>query len=57
VNKWFYYRKVTPLDNQTVVRMNKDTLYAGCIVDTSKGATITIPEMPAGRYFSVLLVS
>ncbi len=56
VNKWFYYRKVTPLDNQTVVRMNKDTLYAGCVVDTSKGATITIPEMPAGRYYSVLLV-
>lgn len=56
VNKWFYFRNVTPIDNQTVVRMNKDTLYAGCIVDTAKGATITIPEIPAGRYFSVLLV-
>ena len=56
VNHWFYYRTVTPLDNQTVVRQNKDTLYAGVIVDTSKGATITVPEMPEGRYFSVLLV-
>jgi hypothetical protein len=26
------------------------------LVDTSKGATITVPEMPAGRYFSVLLL-
>jgi hypothetical protein len=56
VNRLFFFRSVTPLDQQTVVRMNKDTLYAGGIVDTSKGATITVPEMPVGRYFSVLLV-
>lgn len=56
VNRFFKIRKPTPLDQQTVVRMNRDTLYAGAIIDTSKGATITIPEMPAGRYFSVLLV-
>jgi hypothetical protein len=35
--------------------MNKDTLYTVALVDTSKGATITVPEMPAGRYFSVML--
>jgi hypothetical protein len=46
----------TPLDKQTVVRMNKDTLYAAAIVDTEKGATLTVPEMPDGRYFSVMLV-
>src|SRR6266567_4497387 len=56
VNRFFHYRSVTPLDNQSVVRMNKDTLYSGAVVDTSKGATITVPEMPAGRYFSVLPV-
>lgn len=56
INRFFYYRKVTPLDNQTVVRMNKDTLYAGAIIDTSKGATITVPKMPPKRYFSVLLL-
>lgn len=55
-NQFFKIRKPTPLDGQTVVRMNKDTLYSAAIVDTSKGATITVPEMPAGRYFSVLLV-
>jgi hypothetical protein len=35
--------------------MNKDTLYTVALVDTSKGAAITVPEMPAGRYFSVML--
>jgi len=56
VNRFFHYRSVTPIDNQTVVRMNKDTLYSGAVVDTSKGATLTVPAMPAGRYFSVLLI-
>jgi hypothetical protein len=56
VNKLFSFRNVTPLDRQTVVRMNKDTLYTVALVDTSKGATITVPDMPAGRYFSVLLL-
>jgi hypothetical protein len=57
VNRWFHYRSVTPLDKQTVVRMNKDTLYSGAVVDTSKGATITVPEIADGRYFSVLQVN
>jgi hypothetical protein len=35
--------------------MNRDTLYATAIVDTSKGATLTIPEI-RDRYLSVLLV-
>lgn len=56
VNRFFCFRQVTPLDNQTVVRMNKDTLYAAAIVDTAKGASITVPPMPDGRYCSVMLV-
>jgi hypothetical protein len=56
VNRWFHYRNFVPLDNQTVVRMNKDTLYSGAVVDTSKGATVTMPEIPAGRYASILLI-
>ena len=56
VNRFFCWREVTPLDRQTVVRMNKDTLYAAAIVDTEKGATITVPRMPDGRYCSVMLV-
>ena len=56
VNRWFYIRKPTPMDQQTVVRMNRDTLYSASIVDTSKGATVTLPPLPAGRFMSVLLV-
>ena len=44
-----HFRKVTPPDSQTVVRTNKDTLYSMSIVDTEKGATITVPETPKGR--------
>ena len=43
------------LDNQTVVRMNRDTYYSGAIIDASEGATITIPETN-GRYLSVMIV-
>jgi hypothetical protein len=56
VNRFYYIRDVTPIDKQTVVRMNKDTLYAAAVVDTSNGASITVPDMPAGRYFSVLMI-
>jgi hypothetical protein len=56
INRWFYIRQPTPLDKQTVVRMNLDTLYSASIVDTSKGATVTLPVLPGGRFMSVLLV-
>jgi hypothetical protein len=56
MNKLFHYRKPTPLDQQTVVRMNRDTLYSIAIVDMSNGATITIPEMSEGRFASVHFV-
>jgi hypothetical protein len=55
VNRFYHFRSPTPLDKQNVVRMNKDTLYSMGIVDTSKGATITVPELPKGRYASVYL--
>jgi len=56
VNRLLHFRKPTPLDKPHVVRMNRDTLYSMGIVDTSKGATITVPEVPKGRYVSVYLV-
>lgn len=43
------------LSNQTVVRMNQDTIYSGAVVDVSKGATITLPEAN-GRYQAVMIV-
>ncbi len=56
VNRFYHFRSPTPLDKQNIVRMNRDTLYSMGIVDTSKGATITVPELPEGRYASVFLV-
>ena len=55
INKFFHFRRPTPLDKQSVIRMNKDTLYSMGIVDTGGGATITVPETPKGRYASAYL--
>ena len=56
VNRFYHFRSPTPLDKQNVVRMNRDTLDSMAVVDTSKGATITVPELPTDRYASVYLV-
>ncbi len=56
INRFYHFRSPTPLDKQNVVRMNRDTLYSMGVVDTSKGATITVPELPKDRYVSVYLV-
>lgn len=56
VNKLFHLRQPTPLDKQTVIRMNRDTLYSAAIVDISKGATLTLPDS-GKRYMSVMVVN
>jgi hypothetical protein len=56
VNKFFHIHLPTPLDGQTVIRMNRDTLYSGAIIDTSKGASIILPKVPAGRFISAEVV-
>ena len=53
VNTFAHSRKLTPTDNQPVVRMNRDTYYSFAVVDVSKGASITLPPLPAGKYISV----
>src|SRR5512137_3040365 len=56
VNRFHHIRSPTPLDKQTVIRMNLDTIYSIVIVDTAKGATITLPRAPDGRLISALVV-
>ena len=53
VNAFIHRRILTPTDNQPVVRMNRDTYYSIAIVDVSEGASITMPEIPEGKYMSV----
>jgi hypothetical protein len=56
VNKLGHNRQPTPLDKQSVIRMNRDTLYSFAIVDISKGATLTLPDS-GKRYMSVMVVN
>lgn len=56
INKWGHNRLPTPLDKQNVIRMNRDTLYSMALVDISKGATITMPDV-GDRYLSVMVIN
>ncbi len=53
INTFLHKRDLAPTDNQPIVRMNRDTYYSFAVVDVSKGATITMPELPKGKYMSV----
>ncbi len=57
VNKFNHRRELTPTDKQTVVRMNRDTYYSFAIVNVSKGATLTLPEVGEGKYLSAQIVT
>ncbi len=56
INRFYHAASITPLDSQTVVRMNRDVLYSGAVVDAGKGASILFPVIPDGRYASVLVI-
>ncbi|OBT14802.1 hypothetical protein A9264_13580 [Vibrio sp. UCD-FRSSP16_10] len=53
VNEFLHKRHLTPTDKQPVVRMNRDTYYSFAVIDVSKGATITMPEIEEGKYMSI----
>ena len=53
VNKFQHLSTLTPTDYQPVVRMNRDAYYSKAVVDVSKGATITLPDVPEGKYLSM----
>ncbi|HEX5633085.1 MAG TPA: DUF1254 domain-containing protein [Gemmatimonadales bacterium] len=56
VNRFNFGRRMLGLDEQTVVRMNRDTFYGAAVIDTKGGATITFPPIPDGRYASILVI-
>lgn len=55
VNTFFHNREPAAIDRQTVIRLNRDTLYSFAIVDISRGASFTIPEH-GDRYVSAMVV-
>jgi hypothetical protein len=56
VNLWRHNREPASLDEQTVIRMNRDTLYSFAVVNISDGATVTVPDA-GGRYLTVMVVN
>ncbi len=56
INQWLHVRQPQPLEQQNVIRMNRDTLYSSAIVDISKGATFTMPDS-GDRYISVMVIN
>ncbi len=56
INQWFHYREPTGVDNQPVIRMNRDALYSSANLDISQGATLTVPDA-GDRYMTVMAVN
>ncbi|MDQ2677805.1 MAG: DUF1214 domain-containing protein [Actinomycetota bacterium] len=56
VNRWMHVRRPTPVSGQTVIRMNRDTLYSFAVVDLSGPAAVTLPDA-GDRYLSVMIVN
>jgi Fe2+ or Zn2+ uptake regulation protein len=55
-NRFMHNREPAPVDNQPVIRMNRDTLYSFAGVDLSAGARLTVPD-GGERYVSVMVVN
>jgi hypothetical protein len=53
---WLHFRAPTPIDQQKVIRMNRDTLYSSAVLDLSKPATVIMPET-GGRYQSLHVIN
>jgi hypothetical protein len=55
IGKMLHNREVTPIDKQTVVRQNRDTLYSAAVFDLDAGpVTISLPD--AGTRFMSLQI-
>lgn len=56
VNRFSHNRAPAAIDKQTVIRLNRDTLYSFAVVDVAQGATLSIPEH-GDRYLSAMIVN
>jgi hypothetical protein len=55
--KFEHKREVSPIDNQNVIRLNRDTLYSAAVFDLDAGpVTIMLPDA-GGRFMSLQLIS
>ncbi|WP_431279201.1 DUF1214 domain-containing protein [Leifsonia poae] len=56
INTFLHNRVPAAIDKQTVIRLNRDTLYSFAVVDITKGATFSLPEH-GDRYVSAMVVN
>ncbi|GAA1511369.1 hypothetical protein BJ978_000976 [Agromyces terreus] len=56
INEFYLISRPVPTDEQPVVRMNRDTLYGGGVIDTAEGARVYVPEVADGRYVSLMVI-
>jgi hypothetical protein len=56
VGKFRHNRTPARIDEQTVIRLNRDTLYSFAVVDLAQSARITLPDAD-GRYLSAMVVN
>ncbi len=55
--KFEHHREVSPIDDQNVIRLNRDTLYSAAVFDLDAGpVTITLPDA-GGRFMSLQIIS
>jgi hypothetical protein len=56
LGKFHHHREVMSIDDQTVIRANRDTLYSTAVFDLDAGpVTITLPES-GGRFMSMIVI-
>ncbi len=53
---FFHIRAPTPLDDQPVIRMNRDTLFSASVLDLSEPVTVTLPDA-GDRYMSLHVIN
>ncbi|KQM81571.1 carboxylesterase [Agromyces sp. Leaf222] len=56
VGRFLHNREPASVEEQAVIRMNRDTLYSFAVVDATAGATLTLPEH-GDRYLSAMVVN
>jgi hypothetical protein len=56
VGKLFHRRDIEPIDNQIVIRGNRDTIYSAAVFDVDAGpATVTLPDA-GSRFMSMIVI-
>lgn len=56
LGEWNHTYELKPLDDQPIIRQNRDTLYSSVALDVRDGVTVTLPD--AGeRYISVWVIN